>query len=180
MERETDHPRLNEVEVGTTTHIAPEKGSAKKKKNLDHELIPGDNLNENTIMVPTAFFPAAKGRSGLWSSPRKPEYRTMNEERHERKEYCLVIVRPQFLTTIQTQIHCDILQLNWNLWGLPISPERRKSQRKKRSEISANNQVTSTASGDEGYQQGGVRLKTHIKRRMVWMERCGAMAEEHY
>ncbi|KDP36604.1 hypothetical protein JCGZ_08371 [Jatropha curcas] len=32
------------------------------------------------------------------STPRTPEYRTMNEERHERKAYWLVIVRPQFLT----------------------------------------------------------------------------------
>ncbi|WOG80927.1 hypothetical protein DCAR_0100086 [Daucus carota subsp. sativus] len=31
------------------------------------------------------------------STPRTPEYRTMNEERHERKAYWLVIVRPQFL-----------------------------------------------------------------------------------
>lgn len=30
------------------------------------------------------------------STPRTPEYRTMNEERHERKAYWLVIVRPQF------------------------------------------------------------------------------------
>ena len=32
------------------------------------------------------------------STPRTPEYRTMNEERHARKAYWLVIVRPQFLT----------------------------------------------------------------------------------
>lgn len=32
------------------------------------------------------------------STPRTPEYRTMNEERHEIKAYRLVIVRPQFLT----------------------------------------------------------------------------------
>ena len=32
------------------------------------------------------------------STPRTPEYRTMNEERHARKAYWLVIVRPHFLT----------------------------------------------------------------------------------
>lgn len=37
------------------------------------------------------------------STPRTPEYRTMNEERHERKAYWLVIVRPQFLTGRDTK-----------------------------------------------------------------------------
>ena len=31
------------------------------------------------------------------STPRTPEYRTMSEQRHERKAYWLVIVRPKFL-----------------------------------------------------------------------------------
>ncbi|MCD7465686.1 hypothetical protein HAX54_001763, partial [Datura stramonium] len=50
-ERGTNHPCINEVEVGTTTHIAPEKGSANKKKNLDHDIIPGENLTENTTIM---------------------------------------------------------------------------------------------------------------------------------
>lgn len=37
------------------------------------------------------------------STPRTPEYRTMNEERHEKKAYWLVIVRPQFLTGSDTK-----------------------------------------------------------------------------
>lgn len=41
------------------------------------------------------------------STPRTPEYRTMNEERHERKAYSifywLLIVRPQFLTGRDTK-----------------------------------------------------------------------------
>ncbi|KAB5511223.1 hypothetical protein DKX38_030148 (chloroplast) [Salix brachista] len=40
------------------------------------------------------------------STPRTPEYRTMNEERHERKAYWLVIVRPQFLTGGDTKGLC--------------------------------------------------------------------------
>lgn len=40
------------------------------------------------------------------STPRTPEYRTMNEERHERKAYWLVIVRPQFLTGRDTKGLC--------------------------------------------------------------------------
>ncbi|CAA7019114.1 unnamed protein product [Microthlaspi erraticum] len=37
------------------------------------------------------------------STPRTPEYRTMNEERHARKAYWLVIVRLQFLTGVDTK-----------------------------------------------------------------------------
>ena len=40
------------------------------------------------------------------STPRTPEYRTMNEERHERKAYWLVIVRPQFLNGGDTNGLC--------------------------------------------------------------------------
>ncbi|KAL1831495.1 hypothetical protein ACET3Z_001146 [Daucus carota] len=40
------------------------------------------------------------------STPRTPEYRTMNEERHERKAYWLVIVRPQFLIGGDTKGLC--------------------------------------------------------------------------
>ncbi|KAF3618143.1 hypothetical protein FXO37_34329 [Capsicum annuum] len=40
------------------------------------------------------------------STPRTPEYQTMNEERHERKAYWLVIVRPQFLTGEDTKGLC--------------------------------------------------------------------------
>ena len=40
------------------------------------------------------------------STPRTPEYRTMNEERHERKAYWLVIVRPKFLTGGDTKGLC--------------------------------------------------------------------------
>ena len=40
------------------------------------------------------------------STPRTPEYRTMNEERHERKAYWLVIVWPQFLTGGDTKGLC--------------------------------------------------------------------------
>ncbi|MCE5166439.1 hypothetical protein HAX54_019477, partial [Datura stramonium] len=50
-EREIDHPCINEVEVGTTPHIASQKGSANKKKNLDHDIIPEDNLTESTKMM---------------------------------------------------------------------------------------------------------------------------------
>src|SRR5690606_39557586 len=37
------------------------------------------------------------------STPRTPEYRTMNEERHARKAYWLVLVRLQFLTGVDTK-----------------------------------------------------------------------------
>src|SRR5690606_42139252 len=37
------------------------------------------------------------------STPRTPEYRTMNEERHARKAYWLVLVRLQFLTGVATK-----------------------------------------------------------------------------
>ena len=40
------------------------------------------------------------------STPRTPEDRIMNEERHERKAYWLVIVRPQFLTGGDTKGLC--------------------------------------------------------------------------
>ena len=40
------------------------------------------------------------------SMPRTLEYRTMNEERHERKTYWLVIVRYQFLTGEDTKSLC--------------------------------------------------------------------------
>ncbi|KAG9438580.1 hypothetical protein H6P81_021475 [Aristolochia fimbriata] len=42
------------------------------------------------------------------STPRTPEYRTMNQERHERKAYWLV-VRPQFLTGKDTKRLCPPL-----------------------------------------------------------------------
>ncbi|MCD7465685.1 hypothetical protein HAX54_001762, partial [Datura stramonium] len=51
------------------------------------------------------------------------------------------------------QIHCELLQLNWHLWGLPISPARMRSQQKKRIDSRTKYKVTSTTSGNEGYQQ---------------------------
>ncbi|KAG9438513.1 hypothetical protein H6P81_021546 [Aristolochia fimbriata] len=46
------------------------------------------------------------------STPRTPEYRTMNQERHERKAYWLV-VRPQFLTGKDTKRLCPPLSMGW-------------------------------------------------------------------
>nr|DAD43696.1 TPA_asm: hypothetical protein HUJ06_001926 [Nelumbo nucifera] len=43
------------------------------------------------------------------STPRTPEYQTMNEEGHERKAYWLVIVKPQFLTGGDTKGLCPFI-----------------------------------------------------------------------
>ncbi|KAI5342594.1 hypothetical protein L3X38_010469 [Prunus dulcis] len=69
--------------------------------------VSADNI-ENRVKTWKRFY--AVVRFGIdWcgsSTPRTPEYRTMNEERHERKAYWLVIVRLKFLTGGDTKGLC--------------------------------------------------------------------------
>lgn len=59
------------------------------------------------------------------STPRTPEYRTMNEERHARKAYWLVIVRLQFLTGVDTKgLRPSILWIEGqNFWFFHVVKE---------------------------------------------------------